>query len=55
MGNRFRYKVISEKTGKLEEYSGSFKTIKDARKWYEKHGKWLEEQFNRKLVLTGIN
>lgn len=38
-------------TGIMEEYSGSFRTRKIALQWYEEHGRWLEEKFNRKLIL----
>lgn len=38
-------------TGVMEEYSGSFRSKKAALGWYELHGKWLEEKFNRKLIL----
>jgi len=50
------YKVRNEK-GRLEEYSRYYKTKREALDWYNKHGKWLEKHFNRKLILidTDIN
>ena len=43
------YKYVLASTG--EQYTGFFETKDEALAWYEKHGKWLEKQFNRKLVL----
>ena len=50
------YKVYNSR-GNLEEYSRYYKTKKEAIDWYNKQGKWLEKQFNRKLILidTDIN
>jgi len=49
--NIHSYKVKA-KSGKLEEYSGKFKTVAKAKEWYNKHGVVLESMFNRKLILT---
>ena len=53
--------ITDEKTGKiiakildqprLEDYSGRFKTFEDARKWFRRYGKGLENEFNRNLIL----
>ena len=44
------YKVYNN-IGNLEEYSRYYYTIKEALDWYNKQGKWLENHFNRKLIL----
>ena len=49
--NIWSYKVKTS-TGKLDEYSGKFKTKELAKAWYNKHGIELEQMFNRKLILT---
>lgn len=46
----FQYKVYNNKA-ELEEYSGGFLSEEAAIQWYEEHGKWLEKQFKRTLVL----
>lgn len=43
------YKYCLDSTG--EQYTGFFQTKEEAFIWYGKHGKWLEKQFDRKLVL----
>ena len=50
------YKVYNS-SGNLEEYSRYYYTRKEALDWYNTQGKWLEKQFNRKLILidTDIN
>lgn len=50
----FMYKVENKK-GRLEDYSGTFATKEDALNWYDKNGKWLEQHFNRELILTSEN
>ena len=45
------YKVYNN-IGKLEEYSGYFSTKEEAFNWYSKQGVWLENHFNRELILT---
>lgn len=47
---KYIYKVINDK-GRFEDYSGEFKTKEDALNWYERNGKYLEKQFNRKFYL----
>jgi hypothetical protein len=44
------YKV--EQNGEIHYYSGIFKSIDLAFLWYMTHGKWLEAQCNRKLILS---
>ena len=44
----YRVKV----NNKFHEYSGFFDSIELAFLWYMTHGKWLEEQCNRKLILS---
>mgnify|MGYP001275278477 FL=1 len=46
----FEYKVYN-KDNVLENYSGGFMTEQKAIDWYNKHGVWLENHFNRTLVL----
>ena len=46
----FEYKVYN-KDDVLENYSGGFITEQVAIDWYNKHGVWLENHFDRKLVL----
>lgn len=46
----FEYKVYN-KDEILENYSGGFMTEQIAINWYNKQGKWLENHFNRTLVL----
>ena len=43
------YRYVSVATG--DTYVGGFETKKVAIEWYEKHGKGLEQAFNRKLKL----
>jgi hypothetical protein len=51
--SKYSYRAIDEKyPNKTEAYSGSWDTLAEARKWYKKHGTWLEKQFNRKLILS---
>lgn len=49
---RYSYKCWGVKNGepKLCDYSRSYALFEDALKWYETKGKWLEEEFNRKLI-----
>ena len=42
----------TEQDGIIYDYSGSFKTVTDACSWYLKHGRWLEEHFNRELIFV---
>ena len=44
------YKVYNNR-GNLEDYSRYYYTRKEALDWYNKHGIWLENHFNRKLIL----
>jgi hypothetical protein len=46
----FEYMVYNSE-GELEIYSSGFTTQDKAIEWYDKHGVWLENQFNRRLVL----
>ena len=46
----FEYKVYNSEN-ELENYSGGFMTEQIAIDWYNKHGIWLENHFNRKLLL----
>ena len=46
----FEYKVYNSED-MLETYSGGFMTEQIAIDWYNKHGIWLENHFNRTLVL----
>ena len=46
----FEYKVYNSEN-ELENYSGDFMTEQLAIDWYNKHGVWLENHFNRKLLL----
>ena len=46
----FEYKVYN-RNDELENYSGGFMTEAKAIKWYDNHGVWLENHFDRKLVL----
>jgi hypothetical protein len=46
----FEYKVYNSEN-ELENYSGGFMTEQIAIDWYNKHGVWLENHFNRKLLL----
>ena len=46
----FEYKVYNSEN-ELEVYSGGFMTKAEAIKWYDNHGKWLENHFNRNLIL----
>tara|TARA_R110000868_G_scaffold241567_1_gene497109 strand:- start:403 stop:618 length:216 start_codon:yes stop_codon:yes gene_type:complete len=46
----FEYKVYNSEN-ELEVYSGGFMTEQIAIDWYNKHGIWLENHFNRKLLL----
>ena len=50
------YKVYNSR-GNLEEYSRYYRTKGEAVNWYNNHGKWLEQNLNRKLILidTDIN
>lgn len=48
----YKYQAKWEKHEKLTNYSGLFYCEKSAKKWYDKFGKGLEKQFNRKLILT---
>jgi len=50
--NRAWHYSVKNKRGILEPYSGIFKTRKEAEEWYNKHGKELEQLFNRHLILT---
>ena len=43
----WQYRLESDNSG----YSGFFKTKDEAIAWYNRHGKWLEKMFNRKLTL----
>ena len=47
----FIYKVENNK-GRLEDYSGGFDTKEQALEWFNKEGKWLENHFNRELILV---
>lgn len=49
----YQYQV-KNRFNELEEYSREYKTREDAIKWYNEHGTWLENKFNRVLVLTKI-
>ena len=46
----FEYKVYNSEN-ELENYSGGFMTEQIAIDWYNKHGVWLENHFNRKLLI----
>ena len=46
----FEQKVYNSEND-LENYSGGFMTEQIAIDWYNKHGVWLENHFNRKLLL----
>ena len=45
------YRVENDK-GRLEDYSGNFRTKEEALTWYSKNGVWLEQHFNRELILV---
>ena len=47
---KYQY-VVRNRFGNLEEYSKEYDNICDAINWYNSGGKWLENQFNRKLKL----
>ena len=55
MKNEDKFKPYVYKTynnrGNLEDYSRYYYTRKEALDWYNKHGIWLENHFNRKLLL----
>ncbi len=43
--------IVKNENVHLSSYSGSFDSKEKALLWYESHGKWLEKEFNRELVL----
>lgn len=43
--------IINNSNTELYPYSGFFKNLKSADKWFNRYGKKLEKQFNRKLIL----
>ena len=47
---KVQYKDING-TDRIGQYSGSFKSLNKALAWYDKHGKWLEDKFDRSLML----
>ena len=46
----FQYMTYNVRN-EMEDYSGSFDTKEEAKQWYYEHGIWLENQFNRTLIL----
>ncbi len=51
---QYVYRAISEGNTSYHassKYSGCFVTEEEANTWYNKHGKWLEDQFDRTLML----
>jgi hypothetical protein len=50
MSNKFRFDVLNQ-NGYQEPYTGLFNDREQAVKWYLSHGKWLEEQ-GRKLIMV---
>jgi hypothetical protein len=47
-----RYSYQTKGKARLEPYSGTFESEYKALLWYNKYGKWLEKEFNRKLILV---
>lgn len=47
----YQYKA-KNRLGDLEEYSKEYDNLCEAINWYNKNGKWLEDKFNRTLILT---
>lgn len=51
VGHPFSYKVRNDE-GQLRDYSGKFTSESKARKWYRRTGIWLEQLFDRKLLMV---
>lgn len=41
--------------GDLEDYSKPYATMTEALEWYSEGGKWLENEFNRELILCEVD
>jgi hypothetical protein len=46
-----KFAFYTKKDGRIQEYSPVFNSEKEAHKWYEDNGEWLEKTFSRKLHL----
>jgi len=49
----YSYKSLEIIKGEIDvkEYSGKFDSLETAKNWYRESGQWLEEKFNRCLVI----